>query len=53
MDPKEVYRKWKLASDLFDLALRTKKFQIKKNNHHLSDEEISQRAYALIEKGCS
>ena len=53
IDPKEVSRKWKLASDLFDLAFRTKKFQLQKKNPKLSEEEVKKKAYALIEKGCS
>lgn len=53
MDPKKIERKLRLASDLFEMAFQVKQFQIKNKFPHLTEKEINQKAYALIERGCS
>ena len=52
LDPRIVTKKWQLASDLFEIAFKTKQFQMKKKYPHLSEKEINHKAYELIEKGC-
>ena len=51
-DRKQVEKKLKLASDLFQFAFDVKRFQIKSRQPELSDREINHLAYVLIEKGC-
>ncbi len=53
LDPHKVQKKLKLASDLFDFAIKTKSFQLKKKHPELSEKEIQQKAYELIKRGCS
>lgn len=53
LDPVKIHRKLKMVNDLFHMAMEIKKFQLKKKFPHLSEREITHRAYALIEKGCS
>ncbi len=52
LSSESISRKWQLASDLFDMAFKTKQYQIKKKFPELSDLEINKKAYELIEKGC-
>ena len=53
MDPKKIEKKLQLAESLFEMAFRVKHFQIKKKFPNLTEKEINQKAYALIERGCS
>lgn len=50
---KKIERKLKLSSDLFTMAFQMKRFQIEQKHPQLSEKEVIQRAYDLIEKGCS
>lgn len=53
LDPQRIQKKLKLASDLFDFAFKIKSFQLKKKYPHLTEKEINQKTYELIERGCS
>jgi hypothetical protein len=48
----EVHRKLKIASDLFDLAVKVKSTQVKAQNPDWSDEQVRARVMELIERGC-
>ena len=51
-DLKQIQRKIKAASELFEFAFRVKKFQLKQKHPDLSERELNHMVYALIEKGC-
>jgi hypothetical protein len=53
LDPVKIERKLRMVDELFQMAMEIKKFQLKKKFPHLTEREITHRAYALIEKGCS
>lgn len=53
LDPKKIEQKLRLVSSLFDFAFKVKSFQLKKKHPELSEKEINQKTYELIEKGCS
>lgn len=52
LDPAAIERKLRLASDLFDFAMKVKRFRISEESPELSEEEVTRRAYELIERGC-
>jgi hypothetical protein len=52
LDPAQVEKKMRMASDLFQLAFEVKRFQIRSRHPELTEREVNHRAYALIEKGC-
>lgn len=42
-----------IANDLFILAFRTKKEQLRKKHPEKTERELNHMAYALIERGCT
>ena len=49
---KRAQKNIQIASELFALAYKIKKFQLKKNHPKLSEEELHQQTLELIEKAC-
>lgn len=52
MDPKAAQKKLRIASDLFEMAVKIKSHQLRKKLPSASAEEIQARVIELIEKGC-
>ncbi len=52
LSKEKIYKKLKMAQDLYVLAYEVKKQQLKKKYPNLSEQEINHKVYALIERGC-
>ncbi len=48
-----IHRRMRMMNDLFVFAQSVKKHQLRKKYPELSERELTQMAYALIERGCS
>jgi hypothetical protein len=51
IDPRAAQKKLKIASDLFEMAVKIKSHQLRKRFPHASDQEIRAQVVELIEKG--
>ncbi len=52
IESKNIYKKLKLASDLFELAFKIKSHQLQLKYPKATNQEIKNKTLELIEKGC-
>jgi hypothetical protein len=51
INPKAVQKKMKIASDLFEMAMKIKSHQLRKKFPEATDQEIRAKVIELIERG--
>ena len=49
----DIQKKFKIAEGLFELAYKSKYFQLKSKNPQWSHEQIHEKVIELIDRGCS